>query len=366
VITKNYTTPQDAEQAFYRAFEHADLAEMMAVWAEEDIVCVHPGGGRHTGLVEVRESWRQIFAAGPRLRFRLDNSRVFSGRMLSVHSVYERVTCCRRCAPGKSGSFHEYLSAHGSRLAHAGPSCLPPRARSCAARNAAVYPALMRPYRAPWWLPGGHLQTIYPSLVLRRRPPRYRRERWQTPDGDFIDLDWIAEGVEGAPLLALFHGLEGGSGSHYAAALMRALARRHWHGVVVHFRGCSGEPNLLPRAYHSGDADEIGWILQRLHTLAPTRPLFAAGVSLGGNALLKWLGREHTRARAVIDAAAAISAPMDLMTAGDLLGGGFNRIYGWHFLKTLKPKSLAKLRRFPGLYDGNVVRNAAPCANSTM
>ena len=86
MITKNYATPQDAEQAFYRAFEHADLAEMMAVWAEEDIVCVHPGGGRHTGLVEVRESWRQIFAAGPRLRFRLDNSRVFSGRMLVHHA----------------------------------------------------------------------------------------------------------------------------------------------------------------------------------------------------------------------------------------------------------------------------------------
>jgi ketosteroid isomerase-like protein len=92
VITKNYATPQDAEQAFYRAFEHADLAEMMAVWAEEDIVCVHPGGGRHTSVIEVRESWRQIFASGQRLRFRLENSRVFSGRMLSVHSVYERVT----------------------------------------------------------------------------------------------------------------------------------------------------------------------------------------------------------------------------------------------------------------------------------
>jgi ketosteroid isomerase-like protein len=93
VITKNYATPQDAEQAFYSAFEHADLAEMMAVWAEEeDIVCVHPGGGRHTGIVEVRESWRQIFSQGPRLRFRLAGNHVFSGRMLSVHSVYEHVT----------------------------------------------------------------------------------------------------------------------------------------------------------------------------------------------------------------------------------------------------------------------------------
>ena len=92
MITKNYATPQDAEQAFYLAFEHADLAEMMAVWAEEDLVCIHPGGGRHTGVVEVRESWRQIFSQGPRLRFRLAGNRVFSGRTLSVHSVFERVT----------------------------------------------------------------------------------------------------------------------------------------------------------------------------------------------------------------------------------------------------------------------------------
>jgi hypothetical protein len=93
VIAKIYATAQDAEQAFYRAFELADLAEMMAIWAEEeDIVCVHPGGGRHSGAVEVRESWRQIFSQGPRLRFRLVGNRVFAGRMLSVHSVYEHVT----------------------------------------------------------------------------------------------------------------------------------------------------------------------------------------------------------------------------------------------------------------------------------
>ena len=93
MITKNYATAQEVEQAFYRALEHADLGEMMAAWAEEDdIVCVHPGGGRHSGVAEVRESWRQIFSQGPRLRFRLVGSRVFSGRMLSVHSVYEHVT----------------------------------------------------------------------------------------------------------------------------------------------------------------------------------------------------------------------------------------------------------------------------------
>ena len=216
----------------------------------------------------------------------------------------------------------------------------------------------MRPYRPPWWLPGGHLQTIYPYFLLKRRAPPYRRERWETPDGDFIDLDWVDDSADHAPLMALFHGLEGGSGSHYATALMRAAARRHWRGIVIHFRGCSGEPNRLPRAYHSGDADEIAWILRRLRALNPAIPLFAAGVSLGGNALLKWLGREQASARGIIDAAAAVSAPMDLMTAGDRLGIGVNRLYGHHFLQTLKRKSLAKLERFPALYGANIVRNA--------
>ena len=214
------------------------------------------------------------------------------------------------------------------------------------------------PYRAPWWLPGGHLQTIYPYLLLKRRAQPYRRERWDTPDGDFIDLDWTDSGVDRTPLVALFHGLEGGSTSHYATALMAAVARRRWRGVVIHFRGCSGEPNRLPRAYHSGDADEIDWVLRRLRGLDPSSPMFAAGVSLGGNALLKWLGREQVFAGAIIDAAAAVSAPIDLMTAGDLLGAGLNRLYGNHFLHTLKAKSLKKLERFPALYDADIVRNA--------
>ena len=217
----------------------------------------------------------------------------------------------------------------------------------------------MARYQAPWWLPGGHLQTLYPYFFLKSQTLSYRRERWETPDGDFIDLDWmVPERNRPDPLVVLFHGLEGGSGSHYATALMRAVTRARWRGVVIHFRGCSGEPNRLPRAYHSGDAEEIAWILQRLRGLNQHSALFAAGVSLGGNALLKWLGRERNAAREIIDAAAAVSAPLDLMTAGDRLGTGLNRLYGLHFLQTLKTKSLAKLERFPGLYDGKVVRNA--------
>ena len=214
------------------------------------------------------------------------------------------------------------------------------------------------PYSAPRWLPSGHLQTIYAAKLMPRPAVAYRRERWDTPDGDFIDLDWAEDPSLGAdaPLVVLFHGLEGSSRSHYALALMAALRTRGMRGVVVHFRGCSGELNRLPRAYHSGDAPEINWILRRLRAQNSDVPMFAMGVSLGGNALLKWLGESGEAAAQVIDAAAAVSAPLDVMAMGDALGQGFNLVYSRNFLQTLKAKSLAKLERHPGLYDAAAVR----------
>ena len=217
-------------------------------------------------------------------------------------------------------------------------------------------------YHAPKWLPGGHAQTIYP-LLIKPAPLPYRRERWETPDNDFIDLDWreadSSERINNhTPLVVLFHGLEGSSKSHYALALMHALSAIGWGGVVVHFRGCSGEPNRLPRAYHSGDSDEIDWILHRLKQKLPGRPLYATGVSLGGNALLKWLGERESSAASLVCAATAISAPIDLAACGHNLGCGFNRVYTRHFLQTLKPNSAAKLKRFPGLFDEHRLREA--------
>jgi uncharacterized protein len=210
-------------------------------------------------------------------------------------------------------------------------------------------------YRAPWWLPGGHLQTLYGAWIGRSKID-WKRARWDTPDGDFIDVDRLP-GPAGAPLVALFHGLEGGSSSHYAAALARELGRREWRGAVPHFRGCSGVPNRLPRAYHSGDADEIRWILGRMRAEAQGAPLFAVGVSLGGNALLKWLG-EDGEAKRVLLGAAAVSAPVDLMAAGDALGRGFNLVYTRAFLATMKRKGEEKLARFPGLFDAAAMRRA--------
>ena len=211
-------------------------------------------------------------------------------------------------------------------------------------------------YRAPAWLPGGHLQTLWPVLI-KTAPPPLRRERWDTPDGDFIDVDFLP-GPADAPLVVLFHGLEGSARSHYAAGLMHALAARQWQGAVVHFRGCSGEMNRLPRAYHSGDADEIHWLLQRFADRQPQVARYAVGVSLGGNALLKWLGTRGDAASPLLGAAAAVSAPVDLTAAGHALGRGFNRLYTANFLATLKPRAMARLQRHPGLYDGVRVRAA--------
>ena len=214
-------------------------------------------------------------------------------------------------------------------------------------------------YLAPRWLAGAHAQTIYPAL---RRPPAitFRRERVDTPDGDFVDFDWqdANAGAPGTPAVVLFHGLEGNSASHYARALMARLHAIGWRGVVPHFRGCSGEPNRMPRAYHSGDHAEIGWMLATVRARLPAAPLYAVGVSLGGSALLNWLGREQERAGAMLVAAAAVSAPLDLAAAGIAIGQGLNRIYARHFLSTLVPKALAMAARFPGTLDAAAVRRA--------
>lgn len=220
----------------------------------------------------------------------------------------------------------------------------------------------MSHFRSPPWLPGGHLQTIYPLLLKAPAPP-YRRERWDTPDGDFIDVDWLeatpdAEPSASRPLVVLFHGLEGSSRSHYATALMNAAVARGWDGAVPHFRGCSGELNRLPRAYHSGDSAEIDWILRRFRRRFPHHPIVAAGVSLGGNALLKWLGEQEFLAGSVIQAAAAVCAPLDLTICGHALGRGFNRLYSAHFLATLKQGAEARLQRHPGLFEARKMRRA--------
>jgi predicted alpha/beta-fold hydrolase len=187
--------------------------------------------------------------------------------------------------------------------------------------------------------------------------PTYRRQRWATPDADFIDLDWLDAGP-GKPLLVLFHGLEGSSKSHYALAFAD-FAQQHELGFVVpHFRGCSGEPNLAPRAYHSGDFEEIGWILERLRQ-QHTGPVLAVGVSLGGNALLRWAQEAGSQAQRVVAALASISAPLDLTASGQAMGRGFNRqVYTRMFMTSMKPRAMHKLAQYPGLFSAQAMHAA--------
>jgi uncharacterized protein len=211
-------------------------------------------------------------------------------------------------------------------------------------------------------MPGGNLQTIWSARLARHhggRPVRFTRERWDTPDGDFVDVDFALPPPAGeAPLLVLFHGLEGSSQSHYAQAFAHEAARRGWAYAVPHFRGCSGELNRAPRAYHSGDFEEIGWILQRLRART-SQPLRVVGISMGGNALLRWAEEAGASAAATAQAVAAVSSPIDLAAGGHAIGRGFNRlVYTRMFLATMKPKALAKLRQHPGLFDAARLRAA--------
>jgi uncharacterized protein len=226
-------------------------------------------------------------------------------------------------------------------------------------------------HQAPFWLPGGHLQTIYP-VVLGRLQKGYpsahhqpvRRVRVNTPDGDFIDFDWFEPVNSRSPsaTVVLFHGLEGSSQSVYARAFAEEAGSRGLRLVVPHFRGCSGELNRLPRAYHSGDIDEIDWMMRVVAAQSHGQPLYALGVSLGGNALMAWAGRRlpetHDQWTQLVSLA-AVSSPLNLAAAGRAIDTGINRIlYADYFLKTMREKAQTKWQQFPGLFDLQTILRA--------
>lgn len=200
------------------------------------------------------------------------------------------------------------------------------------------------PFRAAWWLPGAHAQTIAGRALRPLDLLPLERERLDTPDGDFVDLDFTPEPsvhARNRPVALVLHGLEGSARRGYAYLTYRELARVGIRGIGLNFRSCSGEPNRLPRFYHSGDTDDLRHVAAQLRARFPDRPLGAVGFSLGGNALLKYLGEEG--AGAAVRAAAAVSVPYDL-DAGErhLAQDPVSRVYVRHFLKSLRAKAAAK------------------------
>lgn len=241
----------------------------------------------------------------------------------------------------------------------------------------------------PLWLPGGHLQTIYSAHYTRHQRITFVRQRADTADGDFIDFDWAGPGLYPERLasgelvpaevqlrhtaagrwiqeddwptlpndaqtqaLLLIHGLEGSSNSHYAQAITQYLRARGWVVVVAHFRGCSGFPNRMARAYFSGDSEDIAFMLSTVRARLPQAQWHAVGISMGGNALMKYLGEQEDSAR-WLQYAVAVSAPLDLLSCGEELSNSFwgRYVYSPYFLRSMRSKILAKTHRFPGLID---------------
>jgi predicted alpha/beta-fold hydrolase len=187
-------------------------------------------------------------------------------------------------------------------------------------------------FRPAWWLPGAHLQTLYPTLCRRRLQPPLGRERLELADGDFIDLDWTDS--NGGPIVLVLHGLEGSLASHYTGGILKALAARGYHAVLMYFRGCSGEPNRLPRSYHSGDTADLQAVLDHIRVRHPAAPLAVIGYSLGGNVLLKWLGEKGKAAP--LATAVAVSVPFELDSAARRLEQGLSRLYQHHLVGKLR------------------------------
>lgn len=195
-------------------------------------------------------------------------------------------------------------------------------------------------FKPSWWLPGPHFQTLWPFLFTPRGKQNLQRERFELPDGDFVDLDWAHD--TSGPLVLILHGLEGSSSSSYIRRLIPVLNKPGFQPVVMHFRGCSGEPNRLLRAYHAGDTQDLAEVVLRLRKRYPDRMICAIGFSLGGNVLLKWLG--ETGSNNPLSAAAAVSTPFDLNAAADRLESGVSKIYQRYLLQALRSGQIRKVR----------------------
>jgi predicted alpha/beta-fold hydrolase len=189
-------------------------------------------------------------------------------------------------------------------------------------------------FRVPSWAKNRHVQTIWPRFIQKRLPLKYSMERLTLPDDDFVDVAWGPKPAEPSGIIVMFHGLEGSIRSHYANDMMANLSVNGWQVVMMHYRGCSGVPNLKPRGYHSGETGDPSFFLDWLNQKFPQLPKVAVGFSLGGNMLLKLLGENP--AQKWLNAAIAISSPLKLSECAKSINHGFSRVYQKYLLNSIK------------------------------
>ena len=217
------------------------------------------------------------------------------------------------------------------------------------------------PFKPTWWLRGRHGQTIWGPLIRKRfthfGAPSLRHERWDTPDNDFLDLLFL-DSPENTPFVLLFHGMEGTPRSYYLSGFARHLQALGWGYGILFFRSCGFGMNRGPKLYHLGDTTDADYVIRRLREQYPERPLFAVGISLGGNVLAKWLGEQGETAQEYIQGASVISVPYDPVRTAPHFHRLLFGLYVRHFVHTLVPKALDLSRRYPGLLDEEKVRRA--------
>ena len=209
-------------------------------------------------------------------------------------------------------------------------------------------------FHTAWWCRDGDLQTVWAALF--RPTPRVplTRTRWELPDGDFLDIDELVA-LPDVPRVIVLHGLESSSRSKQVLGILRLASRRGWGGIAVNFRGCSGEPNRLRRSYHGGETADLAWIVQQVAAHYPSSPLLCVGFSLGGNVLLKYLGEQGDAVPSRVQAAVAISAPLNLAASAHALERGFSRVYMHQLVRSLVRKTRLKLQRYPDLVDARAL-----------
>lgn len=213
------------------------------------------------------------------------------------------------------------------------------------------------PFNPPWWLRNRHIQTVGARYIRKVPRPEFRAERWETPDRDFIRV-YFHVGDPAKPTALLLHGLEGSVESTYILGLTQELSHHDWNVVAMEFRSCSGEINLAQRMYHSGETEDLAFVVDRLTQKNPNIELYIAGYSLGGNVTAKWFGESGDALPKNVKAGAVVSAPYDLVESGRYMDNTINRVYVLHFLRMLKPKALEKNRQFPGVIDVDKIRRA--------